>query len=44
VEYLSLQNEKSKESQQTGWIEQMKNIKEDDNPILVLINIKKSLP
>ncbi len=40
TEHLS----RSKKESSDAWSNQMKTIKEEDNPILVLINIKKSLP
>lgn len=43
AEYLSLSNEEKSDLSQAVWIKQMKNIKEEDNPILALMIIKKKL-
>jgi hypothetical protein len=43
LKYLDQNKENSKEVPSLTWLNQMKTIKEDDNPILVLIKIKKNL-
>ncbi|HUX55471.1 MAG TPA: 6-bladed beta-propeller [Bacteroidales bacterium] len=43
LKYLDQNKENSKEVPSLSWLNQMKTIKEDDNPILVKIKIKKNL-
>jgi hypothetical protein len=43
LKYLDQNKENIKEIPSLAWLNQMKTIKEDDNPILVLIKLKKNL-